>query len=62
MLNCSIYLSNNKILISPSYHSSLEGWEGIGASHKLILSLDSSFDEIGSGIRLAFSRCTTKKF
>ncbi|EEG84054.1 MULTISPECIES: contact-dependent growth inhibition system immunity protein [Proteus] len=62
MLNCSIYLSNNKILILPSYHSSLEGWEGIGASHKVILSLDSSFDEIGSGIRLAFSRCTTKKF
>ncbi|WP_353242842.1 contact-dependent growth inhibition system immunity protein [Providencia sp.] len=62
MLNCSIYLSNNRIKITPTYHSKLEGWEGLGESQHVILSLDNTFDEIGSGVRLALSRCTSKKF
>ncbi|MDR2226238.1 contact-dependent growth inhibition system immunity protein [Providencia rettgeri] len=62
MLSCSIYLLNNKLTIKPTYHSKLEGWEGLGESQHVILSLDNTFDEIGSGVRLALSRCTSKKF
>ena len=62
MLNCSIYLLNNKLTIQPTHHSKWEGWEGVDESKHVILSLDNTFDEIGSGIRLALSRCTTKKF
>ncbi|HGN1705992.1 TPA: contact-dependent growth inhibition system immunity protein [Providencia rettgeri] len=62
MLNCSVYLLNNKLTIQPTHHSKWEGWEGGDESKHVILSLDNTFDEIGSGVRLALSRCTSKKF
>lgn len=62
MLNCSVYLLNNKLTIQPTHHSKWEGWEGVDESKHVILSLDNTFDEIGSGVRLALSRCTSKKF
>ncbi|EQC1412749.1 contact-dependent growth inhibition system immunity protein [Providencia rettgeri] len=62
MLNCSVYLLNNKLTIKPTHHSKLEGWEGVDESNHVILSLNDTFDEIGSAVRLALSRCTSKKF
>lgn len=62
MLSCSVFLLNNQLNISPTNHSKWEEWEGLGESKHVILSLDHSTEEIGAGLRLALSRCTTKEF
>lgn len=62
MLNCSVFLLNNQLSINPSHHSKWEGWDGLDDSQDVILSLDNSTKEIGAGLRLALSRCTTKEF
>ncbi|MDR2341603.1 MAG: CdiI family contact-dependent growth inhibition immunity protein [Campylobacteraceae bacterium] len=56
MNNCWIRLKNGTIEISPSNHEKLKGWSGI-RNADVILSLDNSSEEIGVGLRLAFSRC-----
>lgn len=62
MLSCSAFLSNNQLKITPSHHSKWEGWDGLDKSKHVILTLDHSPEEIGAGLRLALSRCTTKEF
>jgi hypothetical protein len=57
MKSCSIWLFDRKIKISPSYHEKLEAWSGIRDAD-VILSLENTPEEIGAGLRLAFSRCT----
>lgn len=57
MKNCSIWLNNGKIEISPYRQVKLEAWDGIKGVEKVILSLDNSPEEIGAGLRLALSRC-----
>lgn len=59
MMRCSIEIRNGVLTISPSYHEKLEGWggEGFTESDKVILPINSSPEEIGAGLRLAFSRC-----
>ncbi|EPS9462270.1 CDI system immunity protein CdiI-o11, partial [Escherichia coli] len=43
----------------PSFHEKLEAWSGnrINESDYVVLPADSSPTEIGSGLRLALSRC-----
>ena len=59
MMRCSIEIRNGVLTISPSIHEKLEGWggEGFTESDKVILPINSSPEEIGAGLRLAFSRC-----
>lgn len=56
MMNCTVWLNNGKIKISPSRHVKLEAWDGISAE-SVILSLDNTAEEIGTGLRIALSRC-----
>ncbi|RRD89205.1 contact-dependent growth inhibition system immunity protein [Conchiformibius steedae] len=57
MLNCGIYLNNRQIEISPSRHVKLEAWDGMKDVEHVFLTLDNTSEEIGSGLRLALSRC-----
>ncbi|WP_284149709.1 contact-dependent growth inhibition system immunity protein [Escherichia coli] len=54
-----IHLVNDVITIRPSFHEKLEAWSGnrINESDYVVLPADSSPTEIGSGLRLALSRC-----
>ncbi|AJJ11699.1 hypothetical protein CH64_1859 [Yersinia rohdei] len=59
MKNCGIHCVNGAIKISPTRHEKLEAWgrtKGDGIED-VILSVDSSPEEIGAGLRLALSRC-----
>jgi hypothetical protein len=56
MNNCCIYLKNGTIKISPNNHEKLKAWSGIRDAD-VILSLNNTPEEIGAGLRLAFSRC-----
>ena len=56
MMSVDIWLHNGCLKISPSRHVKLEAWDVIDADD-VILSLDNSPEEIGSGLRLALSRC-----
>ncbi|MDI3359364.1 contact-dependent growth inhibition system immunity protein [Lelliottia sp. V89_10] len=59
MKNCSIHCVNGIITISPSRHEKLEAWgrtKGDGIED-VVLSVDSTPEEIGAGLRLALSRC-----
>lgn len=46
--------------IRPSRHEKLEGWggTGIGGSDHVVISANSTPEQIGFALRLAFSRCT----
>jgi hypothetical protein len=57
--HCSIMLKNGTITIRPSNHEKLKGWSGNGLTKDdyVVLPLDSSLEEIGAGLKLAFSRC-----
>lgn len=55
-MHCTVWLNNGRIKISPSRHVKLEAWDGIDAEY-VILSLDNTAAEIGTGLRLALSRC-----
>jgi hypothetical protein len=59
MKHCIIHCSNGVITISPTRHERLEAWEGIGKDgrDKVKLSVESSPEEVGAGLRLALSRC-----
>ncbi|WP_387463945.1 contact-dependent growth inhibition system immunity protein [Photorhabdus sp. RM323S] len=59
MKNCTIHCINGLISIEPSYHEKLEAWSGdrIKESDYVVLLIDSSSEEIGAALRLAFSRC-----
>ncbi|MEE9682579.1 contact-dependent growth inhibition system immunity protein [Lelliottia amnigena] len=56
---CGVHCENGTITISPTRHEKFEGWgrtKGDGIED-VILSPESSFEEIGAGLRLALSRC-----
>ncbi|WP_445375889.1 contact-dependent growth inhibition system immunity protein [Photorhabdus tasmaniensis] len=59
MKRCSIHGVNSLITMRPSYHEKLEAWSGdrIKESDYVVLPIDSSSEEIGAALRLAFSRC-----
>lgn len=59
MMRCSLEISDGFLTISPSYHEKLEAWSGTGIDENddVILSVNSSAEEIGAALRLAFSRC-----
>jgi hypothetical protein len=59
MKSCDIELENGIITIGPSNHEKLKGWSGNGLTKDdyVVLPLDSSLEEIGAGLKLAFSRC-----
>ena len=59
MMQCSVEISDGILTISPSWHEKLEAWsgEGISDDDKVVLSVNSTTEEIGAGLRLAFSRC-----
>lgn len=59
MKKCGVHLVNGLITISPSRHEKLEAWgrtKGDGIED-VVLSVDSTPEEIGAGLRLALSRC-----
>ncbi|NHB61287.1 contact-dependent growth inhibition system immunity protein [Photorhabdus sp. RW14-46] len=59
MLSCSICMLDGEITIQPSSHEKLEGWSGDGISEAdyVIIPANSSPEEVGAALRLAFSRC-----
>ena len=57
MMNCSIWLRNGQIKISPSHHVKLEAWEGMKDVENIIVTLNHTPAEIGAGLRLALSLC-----
>ena len=58
MMQCSIEIRDGVLTISPSIHEKLEGWGGgLPKSDDVVLPINSSPEEIGAGLRLAFSRC-----
>ncbi len=61
MNKCGIEMVDGKITIDPSHHEKLEGWSGTGnkGSDYVIIPADSTPEEIGAALRLAFSRCTS---
>ena len=56
MMSGDIWLHNGCLKISPSRHVRLEAWDAIDADDVILL-LDNSPEEIGSGLRLVLSRC-----
>ena len=62
MLSCDVVLKQNIIIIEPTYHDQLEGWSGGRFTEKdyIRVSETASPAEVGAGLRLAFSRCTSK--
>lgn len=60
MRSCSISLSGDELVLSPSHHDKLDSWsrtKGDGIED-VIISFRSSSGELGAALRLAFSRCT----
>ena len=59
MMRCYVEISDGILTISPSWHEKLEAWsgEGISDDDKVVLSVNSTTEEIGAGLKLAFSRC-----
>ena len=59
MMQCTVEIRDGRLTISPSCHEKLEAWGGKGISDddKVVLSVNSTTEEIGAGVRLAFSRC-----
>ncbi len=59
MHNCGIQLLDGQITIRPSCHEKLESWTGktISEFDYVIIPADSSPEEVGAALRLAFSRC-----
>lgn len=60
MRNCFIESKSGSITIKPSCHQKLEQWgrESADEFEDVVVSADSTPAEIGSALRLAFSRCT----
>ena len=59
MMRCSVEIRDGRLTISPSWHEKLEAWSGEGLTEDddVVLSVNSTTEEIGAGLRLAFSRC-----
>lgn len=59
MLSCSICMLDGEITIQPSSHVKLDSWSGDGISEtdNVVIPADSSPEEVGAALRLAFSRC-----
>ena len=59
MMRCSVEISDGRLTISPSCHEKLEAWSGEGLTEDddVVLSVNSTTEEIGAGVRLDFSRC-----
>lgn len=59
MNSCGINSKNGIIKICPSNHDRLDGWSGDGISDDddVVIPANSSPEEIGAALRLAFSRC-----
>ncbi|MDW3684259.1 contact-dependent growth inhibition system immunity protein [Cupriavidus sp. CV2] len=60
MKSCSIVISDEEMVLSPSHHDRLDGWSrtrGDGIEDVIIPS-DSSLIQIGAALRVAFMRCT----
>ncbi|MQL48576.1 DUF1436 family protein [Photorhabdus khanii] len=59
MNSCDIRLLDGVITIKPSGHEKLELWTGKGIveSDYVAIPVDSSPEEVGAALRLAFSRC-----
>ncbi|MCA6218982.1 contact-dependent growth inhibition system immunity protein [Photorhabdus antumapuensis] len=59
MRDCGIQLLDGNITIRPTGHEKLELWTGKGIveSDYVIIPADSSPEEVGAALRLAFSRC-----
>ena len=64
MMSCSISQKDDVITINPSWHEKLEAWSGgderLKPEHTVTLPADCSDEELGQGLRLAFSRCWPK--
>ena len=62
MLSCGVRQLNGMITIRPSVHDRLDGWSGngIAESDYVIIPDNSTPEEIGAALRLAFSRCKNK--
>ena len=59
MMQCSVEIRDGRLTISPFCHEKLEAWSGKGLTEDddVILPVNSTTEEIGAGVRLAFSRC-----
>ena len=59
MMQCSVEIRDGCLTISPFCHEKLEAWSGKGLTEDddVILPVNSTTEEIGAGVRLAFSRC-----
>lgn len=60
MMSCSIEIRNGVLTLSPTHHEKLEAWgrvKGLTDFEKVVLPINSTAEEIGAGLRLAFSRC-----
>ena len=57
--NCRIAVKGGVMKITPMRHTKLEQWEGLGPNDEgsIEIPADSTPVEIGSAVRLAFSRC-----
>ena len=64
MDHCSITSENEKITIMPWHHEKIEAWSGTKNREKdyVIIPADSTAEDVGKALRLAYSRCTTKGF
>ncbi|MBV7307038.1 contact-dependent growth inhibition system immunity protein [Xanthomonas vasicola] len=58
--SCSIEKKDGRIKFCPSHHEKLEFWSGkdIAESDHVTVNSTNDYSEIGSALRLAFSRCT----
>ena len=59
MMSSDIEIRNGVLTIYPTHHEKLEGWGGDGFTDddNVVLPINSTAEEIGAGLRLAFSRC-----
>ena len=66
MKNCHITLDKDILIISPSYHERIESWgDGNGIiteKDDIKIPADSTPEEIGAALRLAFDRCKSRTF
>ncbi len=58
--NCQISVKDGIMKIVPLRHTKLEQWEGLGSNNAGAVEIptDSTTEEIGAALRLAFARCT----
>lgn len=61
MDECGIEVLDGKITLHPQHHEKLEAWGATenGTKDNVIIPADSSPEEIGAALRLAFARCTS---